>query len=262
MRIYPLITPKIIKSAMKDNIYLLSFRNKYDIVASETSKEIFLEIIRNNFDFYKSFPKYNIEIFVDIERVDKEYIDGGINGDSKKFTIDAQNYPDFEDEKLWTEISLKIKLSRLFTSKDYESFHYAIYEIIRHELEHRETFLETGMSDSNYQELKHRVFDVSRKEMYKNCGIMAQYITNPQELPSNARSLYFTAKKENKDYKVIIEEFLNRVFFNDEPEKIKMGKEDKDIFSIINSVREKLTERIKYFYPNTRISMRSLGYYL
>jgi predicted SprT family Zn-dependent metalloprotease len=253
----------MLKSAMKSNIYSLAFRNKYDIMASETAKEVFLEIIRNNYFFYKPFPKYDMEIFVDIEKVDEEYIDGNKNDNSKKFSIDANTYPDFNEygKSTWSEISLKIKLSRLFIHKDYESFHYAIYEVIRHELEHRETFIEIGTSDKNYQELIHKVFNVPRNEMYKNCGIMAQYITHPQELPSYARSLYYLAKKEHRDYKVVIEDFLNRVFFNNDPENIKIGKEDKGIFDIVNSVRDKITERIKYFFPNARISMRALPYF-
>ena len=51
---------------------------------------------------------------------------------------------------------------------------------------------------------------------------------------------------------IVLEEFLNRVFFNNDPEKIKIGKMDKDISDIIKSVRNKIIERMMYFFPNTK----------
>lgn len=232
--------------AMKENIYSLAFRNKYDMMASEASKEVFLAVINNNY-FYKAFPKYNMDIFLNVKRIEDNSIA------PKKFNIEAKNDSEFDkDELIWSEISLNIILSRSFTNMDHESLNYAIYEAIRHELEHHKTFTEIGKPDSKYKNILEKVFNVSQKEAYKNCGIIAQYITHPQELSSNARSIYFVAKKEHRDYRIVLEEFLNRVFFNNDPEKIKIGKMDKDISDIIKSVRNKIIERMMYFFPNTK----------
>lgn len=240
----------------------LSFRNKYDMMANEISREIFQNVINgeeNNGEeneFRKSYPLYNIEVSVDILRYETDYIEQSKNNFAR-FKINSYNEGEFNDLELkGIKIIMKIALAKGFSKEDYRAFHYRLYEISRHELEHRETYYTKGKPDLEYQELYNKLIEeTNTRTLKEHCQIISQYILNPQEFPSYAKSLYYYSKKEKKDFRLVVQDILERSFYRNNPENINEAKNDSGIIQIFNATKEAIINEIKSLYPRSMYRM-------
>lgn len=240
---------------VKESLYHFAFRNQYDIIASEISKEIFQSVVSNNASFSKLYPKHKMGIEVVIERANTDYIEKVKNIHYVNFDIKAHNQGAFIENQFDScLIDVKIILGRKFSDQDYQSLNYRLYEVIRHEIEHKKTFSDLGQPKQNYINLFDKLFQPKgNRPLLSHCQLMSQYILHPQELPSYAKSIYFYAKRSRKSFQNIISDVLNRSFFNDRQDAIKEGMSNPEILSLLNKTKESLTKQINRFFPNSRV---------
>ena len=205
----------IYSSKVKILLHKMSFRNKYDVIANEISKEIFEAVISNRNSFNKDYPHHNINVKVSIERIQDEYVEKSEGIKYCNFDIKAVNDGVFALNKYKNcKINIKITIPVNFSEVDYQSFNYNLYEIVRHEIEHKETFCNLGEPDQEYINLFNKTIKYKNLPLLQRCELISKYVLHPQELPSYAKSIYYVSKKRNIDFKVIIKETTIRIFFN------------------------------------------------
>jgi hypothetical protein len=245
---------------LKKNLYCFAFRNKYDTISTEISQQIFQSIISGKTEFNKSYE--NFEVKVILERTDTDYIEESPNYFTRFKTI-STNEGFFESQQLKKcEIIIKIILAKGFSEKDYESLNYRLYEICRHELEHRETYLNEGEPSEEYRAIFNQISQASNKidpqRLREHCQLVSQYILDVQELSSYAKSLYYYSKKTHRKFEEVIQEALERIFYNNDSDIKSMAKKDTVVIRLFDSVKEALIERINRFYLNSKYHMASL----
>ena len=244
---------------------VFAFRNKYDLASNKIVKEIFGHIVKDKIGFSREFPEFDCNISVTIESIDADYIEIIKGFEYRRFGISAYNTGNFYNNKIGdSKIIIDIILANGFSSKDYEGLNYSLYECIRHELEHIDTFKSDGKPDEEYGILSKNVFESipsnSPEKLLEHCNLISKYFLHPQEISSYAKSIYFISKKKHQDFKKTIEEAFNRTFFNNNSENIILGEEDKRISSIVEKTRRELIQKINSNFPNSKIVMRSLPY--
>jgi hypothetical protein len=246
-------------------MFISSFRNKYDLFSNIIAKGIFNNIVKNKVSFSKKIPEFNCKICAIIKKVNSKYIKD-LNGfEYKRFGISLQNTGNFYGNNVCESvISINIYLSKSFSSEDFESLNYALYEGIRHELEHINTFKIDGKPDDEYGILSKNVFESipsnSPDKLLAHCNLISEYFLHPQEISSYAKSIYFISKKKRQDFRDTIEDIFNRTFFNNDLDNIRIGKEDKRILNVVKKTKNGLIESINRNFPNSKIIMKSLPY--
>ena len=261
MKIY--LLNKDEKANFIDYLYISAFRNKYDIAANEIIKGIFQEIVNNRHSFLKEYPELKCEISITIINSNQDYFEYKKGFEYRNFGIKAWNDALFSgNDFIYSNIFLEITLPKNFSNKDYNNLNYVLYESIRHELEHPYTFKSEKKPQDEYAERAEKISNLgpinSSEKLFENCKLMSEQITNSQEISPFAKSIYFVSKKKNQHYENTIDEVLNRTFYHNNLENIKLGKEDKRIISLFNDTKNKLIMKIQELFPNSRILMKSL----
>ena len=247
-------------------LFISAFRNKFDLAANQISKNVFESIIENKDSFLKKFPEFNCEIQATIKKISDDYIEHIKGFEYRRFGISACNKGAFVGNLFeYSYIFIDIVLSSGFSNRDYDSLNYSLYESIRHELEHINTFETEGKPDEEYMMIIDKMFKSippnSPEKLLEHCSLISSYFLNPQEIIAHSKSIYFISKKKRQDFKKTIEEVFNRVFFNNNIENIKIGKEDKRISSIVETTKNELIKKINSNFPNSLVVMKSLPYY-
>jgi len=260
MKIYALNDNNI-----KKMMFISAFRNEYDLFTNIITKGIFNNIVKNKVSYSKKIPEFNCIISAVIKKVNSNYIKD-INGfEYKRFGISLQNTGNFSGNNIECKILINIFLSKGFSSKDFESLNYSLYEGVRHELEHIDTFETEGRPDDEYGVLLEEIFNSftsnSLDDLLEHCKLISKYLLHPQEISSYAKSIYFISKKKRQDFRRTIDEIFNRTFFNNNSENMSIGKEDKRISNIIEKTKKELIEAINRNFPNSKIVIKSLPYY-
>ncbi len=208
-----------------------SFRNKYDVKSNEIAKRIF-EMVKMR--QYGSLVEENISVRIyNEETKDKTFENFHINADAINDTI-----------------HIDINLSDDFSGKDYQKFNLAIYEALRHELEHVDRYVNGKRPDDKYFQL----YDAARQNvpLDKHIELVADYILSDTEIDSYFKSIMYIAKKQNKSALEVIEQVIKRAFFNNDSDLMKKVMENKSLISIIDNVRMVLRNKIKEYYPSFR----------
>lgn len=250
---------------IKEMIFISAFRNKYDLFSNIITKGIFNNIVKNKSSFSKKIPEFNCKICANVKKINSNYIKDISGFEYKRFGLSVQNIGNFNGNNVNDyKILINIYLSNSFSNNDYESLNYALYEGIRHELEHISTFKIEGKPDYEYGMLSEKVFESmpsdSPDKLLEHCNLISQYFLHPQEISSYAKSIYFISKKNRQDFRTTIDNVFNRTFFNDNLDNIRIGKEDKRILNILEKTRKELIESINRNFPNSKIVMKSLPY--
>jgi hypothetical protein len=148
--------------------------------------------------------------------------------------------------------NIKISIANNFSSKDYESLNYALYESVRHEIEHNESYMHLGKPKRDYINLFNRSFN-DDMDLRSHCKTVSEYILHPHELPSYAKSIYYYAKKSKLEFNNVIVNVLNRAFFNNDVTKIKNGMSDYEIKLMFEKVQFALSDSIHNLFPDAMI---------
>lgn len=244
-------------------LYTFAFRNKYDLSANALVKEIFQAITNEQSIFNKSLPEYQLEVEVDIKTTELEHIEKIKDRYFVPFDVNSYNDAQFPKEQFQSaKIIINVLLSKSFSEQNYETLYYKLYEIVRHELEHRQTYITLGKPTKKYNRLYNKVFNLSPtttlKKLEQHCQLISQYLIHPQELSSYARSIFYNSKKQHKDFHIVLEKVLNRTFYNDDPELIKIALNDPEIIKIVNTTRTTIIQKINEIFPNSMIRTRFL----
>lgn len=221
--------------AIKNFIYLFSFRNKQDILANDFVKWIF-DLVKN-----KSFGEHNRDnVFVKIN--------------SSKTKINPATFSNFHivSKTEDADIHLSIFIYDEFFSGDYQNFNYVLYEVIRHELEHIDKFILDRKPDENYVKLYNQLLSttiLSESDLESHAELISQYILSDTEIDSYVKSIMYVAKKQNVSAIDVIEQVIKRTFFNNNSELMKKGFENNNIRLIIEKTRKELRSRLSKFHP-------------
>jgi hypothetical protein len=231
-----------IKDVLTDEIYREAFRNTYDLLANDITRQIFefIKASKDNTHNEIEFDKLNPPCIVDIkikytndEDVKLNYIDFGITS--------RYHYPEVNDGI--GEIQINIFLSSNFSQKNFTKIYYVVYEVVRHEMEHYYKSKNKQYPNDDYSTMFDESDPLIFSEQVKN------YILNPIEIDSYARSIVYVAKKQKKSFFSVLENVILRIFFkNDENIKEEWCK-NPSILKNVDDTRDVLTKRIEEIYP-------------
>jgi len=130
-------------------------------------------------------------------------------------------------------------------------------------LEHTETYIALGKPQEDYLTIYDKIFkDNNTKTLKENCQLVSQYILHPQELPSYARSIYYVAKKLKTNYPIVIQQVLDRAFFDKKNNNYVVKPEDKndpEIIAMLKKVQDGIKAQIKRIFPRSVFRMLSLS---
>lgn len=221
---------KDLSTCAKECVYLFAYRNKYDVLSNEAVSWIF-DLLKNG-----KFGSHTRNMFlVEIKKANiKEFPSTFDN-----FKLDAKSANGI--------VYISILISEEFAKSDYQSFNYAIYETVRHELEHVDKFVHDKKPDGNYVDIYRKL--LLGVDLEEHVDLVSQYILSDVELDSYLKSIMYVAKKEKISAIDVIERVLNRAFFNNDPKLLIKGNEDSNIKSIVEKTRQCLRGGLAKFYP-------------
>lgn len=230
------------------------FRNEYDIISNKTTKKILAKIIDMLFNGLRNcnfiFEIKELKFGINIETKDT----GHTEYNSFPFYIEARtdHYPDTRK----SYIILNIYLDNQFSNKNFEQINNDIYKKIRHEIEHVLDFKKGKYPNERYKEIYQKSFEerfgegaITKEQMLNHIKLVSEYITNETELLAYARSVLYITKKQKKDIQQIIEQILNKSFYNDNREYMLLVRDNKEAQKIINATKEAISDKIREFYP-------------
>ena len=247
---------KVYSLDIKEALCKLSYRNQYDVIANEVAREIFEAVVSGKTNFSKEYPKHKIQVKANVNKVSDEYIEKVKGIKYVTFDVGAYNVGGFVANSYTDcEVVIEITLAKSFSPKDYQSLNYTLYDAVRHEIEHKETFSNIGQPDEDYISLFNKVFKKKDLPLLDHCKLMSQYLLNPQELPSYSKAIYYLSKKQGKNFRKVIEETVVRCFFNNEPETMTNGLNDPGISKLFVDVIVELEDSINKFYPRSKVKM-------
>jgi len=227
-------------TSTKNILYKLTFRNKYDLLANNLSRNIFNLIKAKNDSFNTVFVSSGFIIELNVVSGVK------IKLKNNTFQIDAAFfYPESTTEKI-PKIKINIVINVNFSPVDYQKFNYDLYEKVRHEYEHYDKYTVGFRLDNEYintaWSLKRKQLDIKRIELIKN------HILSTTELDAYARSIVYIAKKRKVDYKQVIDEIINKLFYHNNREKEIELKKIPDVIWNEMQIKEKLEGRINEIF--------------
>jgi len=232
-----------IKDVLSDEIYREAFRNTYDLFANNITKRIFklVEKLKDDNDiieFNKLEPP--LIVVIKIRLVSAE----DIKLNYKTFGVSSRYiYP--EENEGVGEIQINVFLVDNFSKNDFVKIYYVIYEVTRHELEHYYKSKNKKHPDKNY------ISQFDNSDLVVFSEKMKNYMLNPIEIDSYARSIVYVAKKQKIAFGAVIENVLFRAFFNNDENLKNEGYKNKIIIKNIDETREALEKRINEIYPRT-----------
>ena len=197
------------------------------------------EVVSKIFDLLKNkkLGSYNIDNFVvEITRAKIKDIPGTFDN----FKIDAKTTEDFI-------VYVSILINEDFSELDYQSLNYALYEVIRHELEHINKLTLDKKPDGNYVDIYNQLLFVVDLEEHVN--LVSQYILSEVEFDSYLRSIIYAAKKQKRSAIEVIEQVLKRAFFNNNTELMTEGNKNENIKAIVEETRQVLRKGLVRFNP-------------
>ena len=144
-------------------------------------------------------------------------------------------------------IYLTILINDAFSELDYPSLNYVLYEVIRHELEHKDRFILNKRPDAKYVELYNKL--MSNMSLEEHTGTISEYILSETEIDSYIKSIMYVAKKQKVSAYDVIEQVIKRAFFNNDSKLMLEGIENSRIKSLVEKTREELRHKIREYYP-------------
>jgi len=233
-------------TSIKDCLYVIAFRNKYDILPNEATKEIINAIKNNKGELH--IEKDNIPIHIHIEKLDKKT--GEFNEYSFKIEAHSQANENLDEP----EIILIISLNKDFSPKKYEQINYVIYENLRHEFEHINNFILEKKPDDTYKDIYKKLLGYegvakNEEELLQNIKLVSEYILSETEILSYVKSILYVAKKQKRDVKDVIRQIFNRAFYNNKRENMLLAQRIPEVQEIINKTEKGLSNKIKQLYP-------------
>lgn len=222
---------KIYKNSaiIKDCIYAFSFRNKYDIISNDVARYIF-DLVKN-----KKFGEYSKDdIWIEIAKIDK----------LNKLTFDNFSIKAVTKNG---SIYLSIFINDDFNETDYQNFNYVLYEVIRHELEHKDSFILNKRPDSKYVEMYNKL--LSNMDLEEHAETISEYILSDTEIDAYVKSIMYVAKKQKVSTYDIIEQVIKRAFFNNNSNSMLEGIKNSKIKSLVEKTRDGLRAKIIEYYP-------------
>jgi len=218
----------------------LSFRNEFDILSNEISKEIFnlfKSNLNRNTDTSLKIKDYNIIL--------KTYLD---NSNKLKFgvynIVASFNYPSILNKT--ENISVIIKYNSYFSSKHFQQFYYNVYEVVRHELEHYHKYNKGFWPEDDYNN------NFEDKNIEEKSNQVRNYILSSTEIDSYIRSIVYLAKKRQVEYNIVMDDILNRILFNNDKNIKDKYRDNKVINKNIQEIKNTLQYNIEKIYPNLR----------
>lgn len=232
----------------EDIIKFSSFRNKYDLLSNSVARKIF-EAVKQEFPNRNSFgdsfyenqdgEDYIIDFFIKF-----------VNRNDIKTDIKAGFY--YPEENTDPYVDIKINIGLDFSQLDLERLYWKLYEVIRHEYEHFDKYLKGFYPDEQYSETIERLKQFNLNYVDK-ANLISQYMLDPIEIDSYARSIVYVAKKRKTPYAYVIDDILNRALFgSDEDVKRKM-LENKEIGKIAENIKNGLAKRIRAIFPSIKL---------
>ena len=212
-------------------IRIFAFRNKYDILANRVAEWIFSLIKNGNLGEYI----YD-NIHVDISNSEKET---HLNFNNFKIGAECRG----------NDIQIDIFLKSDFSKSDYQSFNYVLYEVIRHELEHQDRFILGKNPDDEYVKTYDQLMNDSGLKLEEHSELIAKYILSDSEIDSYVKSIMYVAKKQKRSAIEIIEQVLNRAFFNNNEKLMTDGTKNDRIVSLVEKTRNVLRNKLVEYYP-------------
>ena len=237
---------------MDECLKKIAYRNKYDKMAGEASKEIFQAIIYDG-KGYIEIKKENVIIKVSVEEVEDKI------EETNHFNIKALAIPPESSEE--TIVKIDIVTDKDFSLDNYERLNFLIYEVVRHELEHANQFTIGKLPDESYKEKYDKTISPlldDEEGLRDHINNVATYILSNEELPAYARSIVYIAKKQNKHTDEVIRQIFNRAFFNNRIEIGKKALSDPEMNHIIEDVKTKLKDAINKLHPRIYYSFTYL----
>ena len=236
-----------INSDIADCLKKIAYRNKYDLLANSLSKEIFQKLILNQEFSFDIQTENNITIKIRAGKdTDREKT---ANEPYDNFTIKSNST--LVDNT--TEIFIYFRFKYFFSKKDYESFIYILYEIIRHEIEHAYQFSIGKQPDESYKTLYDKLFQgfpQNIEDFSQHVNTISQYLTSNEEIDAYAKSIVYIAKKRKVPFNQIIKQIFNRAFFNNKIEIAQLANQNLNIIEEIEATRQKLITHINKLYPS------------
>ena len=258
----------------KDCLNIISYRNKYDTMENQISKDVFQAVINNQENYYKSYLEYGLFVRVNIEKTNSELIEVIKGHYFVKFKVSAHSEGVFKINENGEEsnqlndstIFIDVILSSSFSQKDYNALNYNLYEYIRHELEHRESLITLNKPSDKYKQTFDKLFnDTNIKTLKEHCKLMSDYILDPQEILSYAKSIYYVAKKQVgesgniiQQVNSVMQQIIGRSFYNNITEYAKMAQQDLEIVAIVNKTKEALLNKINELFPYYKVKTKSV----
>lgn len=238
MKIYSLKT-------IEDCLNVISYRNRYDMIANEATRKILKEIKSiSNTDINVDFNVEGIAFVISIKIGDT----GHTEFNSYPFIVKTK--ADYSGI-----IYFDILLDPLFSRKNYTQINNEIYEGARHEVEHISNFKLNKKPDSGYKYLLNSLMGIDKdnlnsiSSMLNYIRLVSQYITSEGELTAYSRSILYAAKKQKRDIGEVISQVFNRAFFNNNREYMLLVKDNEEAQKMINKTREAIMSKIREFYP-------------
>jgi hypothetical protein len=243
---------RIIKTDAQNIFKKIAFRNRYDLLANEATRDIF-ETIKNNYqntrESKESFEYKNTNYIIDLKLSHDNLID-------KKFDMRADfNEPDVKAQTP-PYIEIRITLDYNFSKDDFERLNYAIYEFIRHEYEHFYSYDHDIFSSKEYYDNLRALQDMSLS-LLERAKLVEKNVLDPYEIDAYARSVVYVAKKRKVRFQKVLWEALDIMFFGFSEKDQNLGRQNREIMNIYNNILDKTQERIHQIFQIKRTAMIS-----
>jgi hypothetical protein len=237
-----------VKNTIAGILKTASFRNKYDLFSNTVSRKIF-EMIKDklpskvNFkdSFYEKEEESKEEYTVDFYVKFNDAYD-------KKVDIKAKFY--YPDQQTEPFIDIRIYLRMDFSDDDFERFHWYLYECVRHEYEHFDKYIKGFWPDKRYDEIIESLNTLNLSDIEK-AKLVSELMLHYIEIDSYVKSIMYVAKKRKIPYGYVIQDILNRLFFNNDKNIEKRMLQNQEVSQIINEIKNRLIERIRNIFPAT-----------
>jgi hypothetical protein len=241
---------KIIKTDAQNIFKKIAFRNRYDLLANEATRDIF-ETIKNNYndkrDIKKSFEYRNTNYIIDLELSRGDLVD-------KKFNMQANFNPPDKETQTPPHITIIIVLANTFSEEDFERLNYTIYQFIRHEYEH---FYDWNiLPDQEYYDNLRALQDMNLS-LLERAKLVEKNVLSPYEITAYSRSVFYVAKKRKVRFQKVLWEALDIMFFGFSKKDQDIGRKDREIMDIYNNIYHKIIERIHQIFQIKRTAMIS-----
>ena len=217
-------------------LYAFAFRNEYDMKANDIVRWIF-ELVK--IKRYGEHVKDNIKVTI------KQVEEGsGYLLEQERFRVVADTALNRKTKNAY--VFINIYVSSAFSKLDYPKINYALYEAIRHELEHIHKFKDDRFPDDKYNQLYKSL--AGNQTIEEHTRDMSEYIMSDTEIDSYARGIMYVSKKRKQNVRDVIEEILERAFFGNDSKIKSHILNNPELIATIAKTRAALIERLKKYY--------------